>query len=173
MATQATLTDAPLKDMDEWDDFLTGRYQEGKSEDQFRQYDATATPGVADDAPLGLAPKAKDLPEIVDETGEDEPAGMAVFADGFRGLEEVLDLGEIGVGIAFIDQGVEILGCLPDALLTFVEGEVLFFFGDDEVEGLEFVVVAVEGGDGRHDGRIIVTKLGLTFAFAVSARDKV
>ncbi len=48
MATQATLTGAPLKDMDEWDDFLTGRYQEGKSEDQFRQYDATATPGVAE-----------------------------------------------------------------------------------------------------------------------------
>jgi inositol oxygenase len=48
MATHATLTDAPLKDMDEWDEFLTGRYQEGKSEDQFRQYDATATPGVAE-----------------------------------------------------------------------------------------------------------------------------
>ena len=48
MATQAALNDAPLKDMDEWDDFLTGRYQEGKSEDQFRQYDATATPGVAE-----------------------------------------------------------------------------------------------------------------------------
>jgi inositol oxygenase len=46
MATIAT--DAPLKDMEEWDDFLTGRYQEGKSEDQFRQYDATATPGVAE-----------------------------------------------------------------------------------------------------------------------------
>src|SRR5450432_783440 len=39
---------APLKDMDEWDDFLTGRYQEGKSEDEFRQYDETATPGVAE-----------------------------------------------------------------------------------------------------------------------------
>ena len=38
----------PLKDMDEWDDFLTGRYKEGKSEDEFRQYDETATPGVAE-----------------------------------------------------------------------------------------------------------------------------
>ena len=34
--------------MDEWDDFLTGRYQEGKSEDEFRQYDEKATPGVAE-----------------------------------------------------------------------------------------------------------------------------
>jgi inositol oxygenase len=46
MAT--TAPQAPLKDMDEWDDFLTGRYQEGKTEDQFRQYDEKATPGVAE-----------------------------------------------------------------------------------------------------------------------------
>ena len=39
----AITSNAPLKDMDEWDEFLTGRYQEGKSEDQFRQYDETAT----------------------------------------------------------------------------------------------------------------------------------
>jgi inositol oxygenase len=40
--------DAPLKDMDEWDEFLTGRYQEGKTEEQFRQYDSKANPGVAE-----------------------------------------------------------------------------------------------------------------------------
>ena len=39
---------SPLKDIDEWDDFLTGRYQEGKTEEQFRQYDAQANPGVAE-----------------------------------------------------------------------------------------------------------------------------
>ena len=38
----------PLKQLEEWDDFLEGRYREGKSEDEFRQYDATATPGVAE-----------------------------------------------------------------------------------------------------------------------------
>src|ERR1700721_2926556 len=48
MATYPTSTDAPLKDIDEWDDFLTGRYQEGKSETEFRQYDEKATPGVAE-----------------------------------------------------------------------------------------------------------------------------
>jgi inositol oxygenase len=41
-------THTPLKDMDEWDEFLTGRYQEGKTEEQFRQYDAEANPGVAE-----------------------------------------------------------------------------------------------------------------------------
>ena len=39
---------APLKDLDDWDEFLEGRYQEGKSEEEFRQYDEKATPGVAE-----------------------------------------------------------------------------------------------------------------------------
>ena len=48
MSAQTAPTHAPLKDMDEWDDFLTGRYQEGKSKEQFRQYDDKASPGVAE-----------------------------------------------------------------------------------------------------------------------------
>src|ERR1700722_2142988 len=48
MGTHPISADAPLKDIDEWDEFLTGRYQEGKSEDEFRQYDEKATPGVAE-----------------------------------------------------------------------------------------------------------------------------
>jgi len=48
MSSDVIPMDAPLKDMDEWDDFLTGRYKEGKSESEFRQYDETATPGVAE-----------------------------------------------------------------------------------------------------------------------------
>ncbi len=38
----------PLGDLEQWDDFLAGRYQEGKSESEFRQYDAQANPGVAE-----------------------------------------------------------------------------------------------------------------------------
>ena len=34
--------------MDEWEEFLEGRYKEGKSETEFRQYDAAADPGVAE-----------------------------------------------------------------------------------------------------------------------------
>jgi len=38
---------APLSaDMDEWDEFLKGRYKEGKSEKDFRDYDAEANPGI-------------------------------------------------------------------------------------------------------------------------------
>ncbi len=35
-------------EMEQWDEFLQGRYREGKSEEEFRQYDAEATPGVAE-----------------------------------------------------------------------------------------------------------------------------
>ena len=52
--------------------------------------------GIADDAPLRLVVEAEALAEIVDEAGEDHPAGMAVAADGFGGLEEVFNLGEVG-----------------------------------------------------------------------------
>jgi len=38
----------PLKSLDEWDDFVEGRYKEGKTDEEFRQYDATANPGVAE-----------------------------------------------------------------------------------------------------------------------------
>ena len=48
MSVQPAPLSTPLKDMDEWDDFLTGRYQEGKNKEQFRQYDEKASPGVAE-----------------------------------------------------------------------------------------------------------------------------
>ena len=52
MSTASQLDSAkrnPLSaDMEEWDEFLEGRYKEGKSQEEFRQYDATANPGVAE-----------------------------------------------------------------------------------------------------------------------------
>jgi len=38
----------PMKNLEQWDDFLESRYKHRKSEDQFRQYDAQANPGVAE-----------------------------------------------------------------------------------------------------------------------------
>jgi len=38
----------PLEQLEEWDEFIGGRYREGKSEAEFRVYDAAATPGVAE-----------------------------------------------------------------------------------------------------------------------------
>ena len=48
MSTALPIANGPLGDLDEWDEFLAGRYKEGKSETEFRQYDAEANPGVAE-----------------------------------------------------------------------------------------------------------------------------
>jgi len=42
------LSAKPLEDMDQLDEFLERRYQEGRPETEFRQYDAQANPGVAE-----------------------------------------------------------------------------------------------------------------------------
>ena len=38
----------PLQHVDQWDDFVASRYQEGKPESEFRKYDPKATPGVVE-----------------------------------------------------------------------------------------------------------------------------
>jgi inositol oxygenase len=48
MATFPQPSQSPLSKLDDWDDFLEGRYKEGKAESEFRQYDANANPGVAE-----------------------------------------------------------------------------------------------------------------------------
>src|SRR2546425_3464797 len=39
---------APLKQLDEWDDFVATRYRQGKSEEEFRNYKAEANPTVTE-----------------------------------------------------------------------------------------------------------------------------
>ena len=48
MSTSLPAATEPLSSLEDWDEFLEGRYQEGKSESEFRKYDAEATPGVAE-----------------------------------------------------------------------------------------------------------------------------
>ncbi|HTV06548.1 MAG TPA: inositol oxygenase family protein [Acidobacteriaceae bacterium] len=38
----------PLKSIDQWDDFIAGRYREGKEQSEFRNYDENANPSVAE-----------------------------------------------------------------------------------------------------------------------------
>ena len=45
---QAVVERQPLKELDEWDDFVATRYREGKSEDEFRNYQADANPRVTE-----------------------------------------------------------------------------------------------------------------------------
>ncbi|HTV82563.1 MAG TPA: inositol oxygenase family protein [Acidobacteriaceae bacterium] len=38
----------PMTGLEQWDEFVAGRYREGRNREQFRQYDAVALPGVAE-----------------------------------------------------------------------------------------------------------------------------
>ena len=48
MAAENPQSANPLSNLDQWDDFIERRYKEGKSESEFRQYDAQANPRVAE-----------------------------------------------------------------------------------------------------------------------------
>src|SRR5437899_1281459 len=48
MSSETSRSAQPLENLEQWEDFLEGRYKNGKSENDFRQYDAQANPGVAD-----------------------------------------------------------------------------------------------------------------------------
>src|SRR6266576_3065777 len=73
-------TSAPLKELDDWDDFVATRYQQGKSEEQFRNYRADANPTVTEfyrqnhaqqTLDFVLKKKAEYLNTLVDESDPD------------------------------------------------------------------------------------------------------
>lgn len=45
---QTAVSNQPMKELDEWDDFVAERYKEGKSEAEFRNYEQDANPGVTE-----------------------------------------------------------------------------------------------------------------------------
>jgi inositol oxygenase len=45
---QQVLDNAPMKELDEWDDFVAARYRQDKPEEAFRNYQADANPGVTE-----------------------------------------------------------------------------------------------------------------------------
>jgi len=57
---------------------------------------------------------------------------MAVAADGLGGLQDMLDLRKIGIGIAVIHQGVEVVESLPDSHLAAPSAGVLLLLRQHE-----------------------------------------
>src|SRR6266567_1139604 len=80
---------------------------------------------------------------------------MTVLANGLGGLQVVFDLRKVGVGIAFVDQRVEVLEGLPDAHLAAIFREILPLFLVDKIDGLMSVIQQIEfANNGR--GRVVV-----------------
>src|ERR1700730_17679203 len=85
----------------------------------------------------------------------------------------MLDLGELGIWIAFIDQSVEKFHCFPDAHLVSVSREELFFLVEDEIAGLVSMILAIKLANARRGGLARIAELvGLLF-FGVASLDEV
>ena len=100
--------------------------------DDLRRPAATHRERVADDRPLRLAEQAENLAEVVHQAGDDEPARLVGGADGFGGLHRVLDLREIDVGIAVVDERVEKVERLPHRHRLAVERQVFALLREHE-----------------------------------------
>ena len=85
-------------------DVAVGVFLEEFGEDDLVRVAAADRERVADHGPLRLAEEAEDLAQVVDQPGQDEPAGMSVGTDRLGGLHEVFDLRQLGVGVAVVDQ---------------------------------------------------------------------
>lgn len=48
MAASTNPASEPLKNIEEWDDYVAGRYRQGKEQSEFRNYDEQANPSVAE-----------------------------------------------------------------------------------------------------------------------------
>src|SRR5260370_15140645 len=99
--------------------------------------------------------------------------GLRVAADGFRGLQQMLDLGELSVWIAFVDQGVEKFHGLPDAHLGAVPGEELFFLIQNEIASLVSMILAVKLANTRRRGLAIIAEFVGLFLLSVASLDEV
>ncbi len=97
---------------------------------------------------------------------------MAVPANGFRRLHQMLDLRQIRVGVAVIHQRIEKLRRFPNALLALLQSVIFLLFAEHEVEGLVLVVEPVEFGHTGHNGGIVDAKFRFRFALAIAARNK-
>ena len=104
---------------------------------------------IADDRPLRLAKQAQNLPEIVNEACDDEPARLIRRPDGFCRLQRVFYLREVDVGIAVVDERVEKLERSPDRHRLSTQSQIFLFLREHERERLPRVVQRIELLDAR------------------------
>jgi hypothetical protein len=80
----------------------------------------------------------------------------------------MLDLREIGVGVAVIDQSVKELCRFPDGLVAFLKRKIFLLLAENVVDGLVLVVQAVKLGYTWGNGGVVLAELLLAFAFFVA-----
>lgn len=76
---------------------------------------ATNDESVTDNVPLTVGTeKAEELAEIVNQTSDLHPLGLAVSSNGLSGLKKMLDLAHRGVRVGLVDKVVKKLHGFPD-----------------------------------------------------------
>jgi hypothetical protein len=85
---------------------------------------------------------------------------MSLGPDGLGALHQVLDLREIGVRVAVVDQRIQVLHRLPDAHLPPRLQQVLALLPQDESQRLVSVVEPIELFDAGPDVRAVVAEAG-------------
>src|SRR5579859_954231 len=85
----------------------------------------------------------------------------------------MLDLAQVGVRIAFIHQSIQVLGHLPDALLSSLQAAVLRFFLQHKIQSLVRVVLPVELRDRWVRVGTIVPELLFRFSRLIASRYKI
>src|SRR6266699_2297473 len=123
--------------------------------------------------PLGLPVETEHFAEIVHKTGQNEPARMTILANRFGGLQEMFDLGQIGVGIAVVHQRIQVLRHFPDTFLAPRQAAVFGLFSQHEIKSLASVVLTVELRHGGIGFRLVVAKLFFRFALTIAGGDKI
>src|SRR5215467_9666780 len=154
-------------------DFAVGVGREKFRENDFAGIGTAHWKRIAHYSPLRLAVKTQHLAEVVHEAGEYEPARMAVFADRFGGLQQMLYLRQVGVGIALVHQRVQILGHFPNALFPARQAAIFRFFLQHEIISLLGVVFPVELGDAGVGSGFVVTKLLFGLSLAIPGGNKI
>jgi len=93
------------------------------------------------------------------------PLGLSITSHGLGRLQEMLYLGERGVGIALVYQCVQLLDCLPDPHSR-ADGRMEGLAGREAVlQGLLLVLFFVQGFDLRRGGDVLAEA---GFGFRVS-----
>ena len=75
---------------------------------------------------------------------ENHPTGMPVAPNTFGGLQQVLGLRKIRVGVGVVDELIQILQCLPHAHFHAIEAEVFLLFRQYEGMGLALMIELIE-----------------------------
>src|SRR5580704_4127068 len=129
--------------------------------------------GIAHHCPLGLPIQAEHFSKIMYKASENEPTRVTILANCFGGLKEMFDLREIGIGVAVVHKGVQILGHFPNAFFVAIQATVFRFLAQDKIKRLAGVVLTVKLRYGGIGVGLIVAEFLFRLALTIAGGYKI